>query len=56
MTSMSAFMTDVGLVFTSFTDKIPTVFNLFMTTPILLLPLGVFVIGAIVGLFKRFVG
>jgi len=56
METMSGFLDSIGTVFSQFITWIPTVFNLFMTTPILLLPLGVFVIGAIVGLFKRFVG
>lgn len=46
----------VGVVFTQLMTWIATVCTTIATTPLLLIPVGLFVAGGVIGLAKRFIG
>ncbi len=49
-------MESIGTVATFLWDQIGEVVNTITTTPLLLIPVGIFVAGAAIGLAKRFIG
>lgn len=50
---MTTFLTEVGGAVTQFTTWVGTVGSTIVSTPILLVGEGVFLLGASIGLFKR---
>lgn len=54
-TALATFLTNVGSVVTAITGFFADVLELFSNEPILLLPLGIFVIGAVIGLVSRMI-
>ncbi len=55
-TVLATFLTNIGSVVTTLTGMFGNVLGLFATEPILLIPTGIFVIGAVIGLVKRLIG
>ncbi len=55
-TVLATFLTNISSVMTTLTGMFGDVLALFATEPILLIPTGIFVIGAVIGLVKRLIG
>lgn len=49
-------LTALGTVFTQLMSWIATVCSTISSTPLLLIPVGLFVAGGVIGLSKRFIG
>lgn len=53
---VSTSLTTLGSVYTQLMSWIGTVVTTIASEPLLLLPVGIFVTGAVIGLAKRFIG
>lgn len=56
MDEVSTSLTTLGSVYTQLMSWIGTVVTTIASEPLLLLPVGIFVTGAVIGLAKRFIG
>lgn len=56
MTSTADGLTNVGTVAEFLWEQIGNVVTTIVSTPLLLIPVGIFVAGAAIGLAKRFIG
>lgn len=56
METVSTSLTTVGQVYTQLMTWIGTVVSTIASEPLLLLPVGIFITGAVIGLAKRFIG
>lgn len=56
MENVSTSLTTLGTVYTQLMSWIGTVVTTIASEPLLLLPVGIFITGAVIGLSKRFIG
>jgi len=54
--TISTSLTTLGTVYTQLMSWIGTVVTTIASEPLLLLPVGIFITGAVIGLAKRFIG
>ncbi len=54
--AIDAGLTTLGTVYTQLMAWMATIVSTISSTPLLLLPVGIFVAGAMIGLAKRFIG